>query len=352
MDAPSEKEIEQAKRDKLRREKPAVMEKILQIADREARGVATPIIDIAYSHACNLRCAHCLYSRITPKPRRLDPAKLRDLSDQAQALGLCQFCLSGGEPLIFPDLDDVVAALQPDKFHIAMSTNGHFMTPEKARHLKTIGIDKVKISLDDFNETRHDANRKQPGARRKAVDAMMNAKAAGLSVVVQTVVTRENCQSGQLYDMAEFAQQHGFTVDVLVARAAGEWEGRSDLLIDEDDARYLRQAHNRYPVLHRDTFPAYGMDKGCGCVKATLGVTPYGDVMPCVYIHISLGNIFEESLADIIARGQRLQPFRGHSRLCRSGEDRSFIEKYMTRFHGKPLPIPWAEAFGPEDLLP
>lgn len=346
-----EKELEQAKRAKLMREKPEVFKKVLQIEERYKKGIATPIIDIAYSYACHLKCQHCTASGFEMKELKLTPDELRKISDEAHALGLCQFCISGGEPLIFKDLDEVVSSLQPNKFHLAMSTNGHFMTPEMALHLKEIGLDKVKISLDDFDEKRHDDNRNSNGAYRKAIAAMFNAKGAGLSVVIQTVVTRQNCQTDRIIQMAKFAQEHGFTVDILIARATGAWEGRHEVLINEEDAAFLRKAHEQYPVLHRDTFPSYGMDKGCGCVDATLHITPYGDVLPCVYIHISIGNIFEESLSDIIKRGQSIRHFKEHNSLCLSGEDRGFINKYMAKFYGKPLPIHWSETFEEDDFV-
>jgi MoaA/NifB/PqqE/SkfB family radical SAM enzyme len=348
----TERDLELAKREKLMREKPLVFKKIRAIDKRFTLGIATPIIDIAYSYACNLQCQHCTASRFKKSgSRRLTPLDLRRISDEADALGLCQFCISGGEPLIFKDLDEVVKALQPDRFHLAVSTNGHFMTWEMAYHLKAIGVDKVKISLDDFDEREHDANRKDQGAYKKAIDAMHHAKEAGLSVVIQTVVTHQNCQTPRLRQMARFAQEHGFTVDVLIARATGSWEGRHEVLIDEADAEFLRKAHDEYPVLHRDTFPSYGMDKGCGCVDSTLHITQYGDVLPCVYIHIALGNIFEETLADVMKRGQGIRCFREHNRLCLSGEDRNFINKYMTKFYGKPLPIHWSEAFDDDDFV-
>lgn len=347
----TEKKLEKAKREKLMREKPLVFEKIMKIAERHKQGIATPIIDIAYDYICNLTCNHCTASRFEKKERKLTPADLRRISDEAHALGFCQFCISGGEPLIFKDLDAVISALQPDKFHLAMSTNGHFMSKKMARHLKEIGLDKVKISLDDFDEKLHNENRNSAGSYRKAIDALLNAKEAGLSVVIQTVVTRQNCQSDRLIQMAKFAQDNGFTVDVLIARATGAWEGKHEVLINEEDAEFLRKAHEQYPVLHRDTFPCYGMDKGCGAVDSTLHITQHGDVLPCVYIHIAIGNIFDESLADIIKRGLSIKHFREHNSLCLSGEDRHFINKYMIKFYGKPLPLHWSKAFGEEDFV-
>jgi len=346
-----EKTIEQEKRAKLKAEKPAVYKKIIQIKDRYEQGIPTPIFDIAYNYACNLKCAHCSASRFKSNGYSLDVKSLRNFSDQCDALGLCQFNLSGGEPLILKNIDEVLAALQPDKFHLSMSTNGYFLDADMAKRLKANGLDKVKISMDSFNEKEHDANRNSPGAYQKALAAMRNAQAAGISVVVQTVVTRQNCQSGQLEEMAKFATANGYSLDVMVARAIGAWEGRHDVLVNESDCQYMWDLHQKYPVLHRDTFPSYGMDKGCGCVNATLHLTQYGDVLPCVFIHISIGNIFEESLADIIKRGQSIRCFREHSKLCLSGEDRNFINKYMSKFYGKPLPVHWSEVFSEEDFI-
>jgi MoaA/NifB/PqqE/SkfB family radical SAM enzyme len=346
----TEKEIEQQKRAKLKKEKPEVFEKVIKIEERFKQGIPTPIIDIAYSYACNLKCQHCTASRFKKEGRKLTPADLLNISNQAHALGLCQFCISGGEPLIFKDIDEVIKALQPEKFHLTMSTNGHFMTLEKARHLKKLGLDKVKISLDDFNEKKHNSNRNNKGAYRKAIDAMMNAKEAGLSVVIQTVVTRQNCQTDRLIQMAEFAKENGFTIDVLIARCTGEWEGKHEMLINEDDSEYLRRAHDKYPVLHRDTFPSYGMDKGCGAVNACLHITQYGDALPCVYIHIGIGNIFEESLKVIMDRGMSIKHFSNYNPKCLSGEDRNFIENYMTKFYGKKLPVSYTEVFAKDDF--
>jgi len=344
----NEKEIEDTRRAKLRREKPAVYEKVINIAERHQQGIATPIIDIAYNYICNLKCRHCTASRFVKKERKLTPSDLKRLSDEAHELGLCQFCISGGEPLIFKDLDEIIAALQPDKFHLTMSTNGHFMTPEMALHLKSIGLDKVKISLDDFHNE-NDRSKKEE-AHQKAKQAMLNAKTAGLSVVVQTVITHQNCQSHQTVEYAKFAQENDFAFDVLIARATGAWEGNHAVLVTEEDADFLWKLHEQYPVLHRDTFPSYGMNKGCNSVKASLHLTQYGDILPCAWIHISIGNIFKENLSDIIKRGMSIKHFRNYNSKCLSGEDRNFIQNYMTKFYGKPIPIHWSKAFGDDDF--
>jgi MoaA/NifB/PqqE/SkfB family radical SAM enzyme len=345
------KQTELEKREALKRLKPLVYAKILQLENRFKAGIPTPSVDICYDRICNLRCKHCFVTRFTKKDRLLTPADLRNFSDQAHDLGLCQLVLSGGEPLVFKDLREVIAALQPDKFHLAMSTNGFFLTKEMARNLKSWGIDKVKISIDDFNAAEHDANRNRTGAYQKAMEALFNAKEAGLRVVMQTLLTHQNCCTERTVSLAKFAQENDFVADVMIAHAVGEWESQHDLLIDEQDAAFMRQVHEQYPALHRDTFATYGIDRGCGCVRSNLHLTQYGDILPCGFIHISLGSIFEEKLGDILKRGVSIKHFHNYNPLCLSGEDRNFIQKYMTKFYGKPLPVHWSEVFTEGDFI-
>ena len=344
-------QIENVKREKLKREKPLVFEKILKLKDKFARGESIAIIDIVYDYACNLRCEHCLNTKLEKKGRALTLDDLRGLSQQADALGLCQFNISGGEPLLFKEIDDIILALNPQKFHISMSTNGHFLSPERAKHLKAIGLDKVKISLDSIDEEIHNRNRRSKLAYRKAMDAIFAAKGAGLDVILQHVVTHQSAQSDNMIQIAQFAQENGFTLDMLVARALGEWEGKPEVLIDEQDACFLRDLHEKYPAARRDVFPSYGMERGCGAVNCTLHVTKYGDVLPCVYIQIAIGNLFEEPLARIIERGFSIKHFREFNPRCLSGEDQGFIDKYMSKLNGRPLPMHYSEAFGPEDMV-
>ena len=340
------KEIEYSKREKLKREKPLVFEKILKLEERFKAGLATPVVDIGYNLACNFKCKHCFISKFTRKARVLTPADLKKFSDEAHELGLCQLVLSGGEPLILKDLKDVIAALQPNKFHLSMSTNGYFLTKEMAAKLKSWGLDKVKISIDDFDEKLHDRNRDQEGAYTKAMDALFNARDAGLNVVIQTCISHQNCRTDRTAQMAKFAQEHDFVVDPI-----GEWEAKHEVLIDEEDAAYLREVNKQYPALHRDTFPTYGINRGCGCVNSNLHLTQCGEILPCGFLPISLGSIFEESLEEILKRGMSIKHFKEYNPLCISGEDRNFINKYLTKCYGKPLPVPWFEVFTEEDFV-
>lgn len=351
MDAKEyQRTTEHNKREQLRKIKPKVVAKFEQYDEKHARGEVTPIIEFTYDYRCNMHCPHCSNLSFAPKNRVLTPEIIGKVADEADSLGLAQMGISGGEPLLFPDLEDVIKAIDPTRFHLFISTNGTLLTLEKAQWLKSIGLDKVKISLDGVDEEKTYFHAK--GQTTSALQALKNAQEAGLHPVAQTVITHQNCRTPDTEKMAAYCQEHGYQVDIMLGKAIGRWEGHEEILVDGEDLKYLWELHQKYPVMHLDTYPTYGEKQGtCGAVKKILEVTRYGDVMPCVFMHIALGNVFDDSLAEIIRRGLSIKHFANSSPVCLSGVNRQFIKKYMSKFYGKPLPVDYREIFTEEDFV-
>lgn len=114
---------------------------------------------------------------------------------------------------------------------------------------------------------------------------------------------------------------------------------------------YIRKLEKQCDVFTHLT-PSYNMDLGCIAVKRMVSITKYGDVMPCPYMHVSLGNFFKEPLRDIIERGLNIKYFGQYYDSCYMAEDRNFIDKYIVKkVYGKLLPVPCAEVFTKEDEI-
>ena len=90
---------------------------------------------------------------------------------------------------------------------------------------------------------------------------------------------------------------------------------------------------------------------GCTTVNR-LYITPIGDVLVCPYVHIKIGNIFEKSLKEIVDHGFSIKYFKNHSNLCLAGEDKDFINKFMTK-RGQTIfkPALARDIFSPEDFV-
>jgi MoaA/NifB/PqqE/SkfB family radical SAM enzyme len=152
--------------------------------------------------------------------------------------------------------------------------------------------------------------------------------------------------------MALFMNGKGVGVFITYAKPVGWWEGNFDVLVNRDDMDYMREElEKKYNVFTHLT-PVYGLNLGGIAVKGMVSITKYGDVMPCPYIHVSLGNFFEEPLKDIIERGMKIKYFGKYVDTCLIAEDRKFINDYVVKkIYGKPLPVPYYEVFTSEDFI-
>jgi MoaA/NifB/PqqE/SkfB family radical SAM enzyme len=341
---------EQKRRDILKVQKPRVYEKVTKFKDKIENGESIAIIQLQYNYMCNMRCEHCAIERMPPKlpKRRLTPDDVSVLARQADEMGLARFVLTGGEPLTFPDLDELVTAIDPGRFYINCDSNG-WLLEEKAAHLKEIGIDRIQLSIDSLNPDEHDAFRRKPGSFARALKGMEECLRVGLPLYIQTVVTKERLYSEEFINFLKFFNEKGLNVFVSYAKPVGAWEGHFDNLINRDDMAYMRELEKKHQVCTHLT-PGYGLDMGCIAVKGMISVTEYGDVLPCPYIHTSIGNIFEDSLADIIKRGLDICHFGEYRDTCLIAEDIGFIKKYVAeRIYNRPIPVPCAEVFAIED---
>ncbi len=345
------KPTEVAKRNKLKNEKPYVYEKIMKFDEKIRRGESIAIIQFQYNYACNFRCVHCSIKRFQGKKnaRSFTIDDVKNLSRQADELGLARFTISGGEPLVFKDFDALVAALDPQKFYINCDTNGWLLDEKRAKHLKSIGVDRIQLSLDSFNAKEHDAFRRTKGAYARAMRAVDSARNAGLDIFIQTVVTKQRLHSDEFIKFLEYFNNKGIGVFVSYAKPVGSWEGNFDVMVNKKDMKYMEKLEKKHNVFTHLT-PAYGLNMGCIAVKGMFSITQYGDVQPCPYIHISIGNVFKESLKDIIKRGLNIKYFGEHVDTCTISEDRDFIKNIIAKkVYGQPVPVPYYKVFTEKD---
>lgn len=342
---------ERKNREKLKEKKPYIYEKVIKFAEKIKRRESVAIIQFQYNYICNFSCAHCCTSNMHDKSKRhFQLEDVRDLSRQADEIGLAHFTISGGEPLLFKDLDELVEAIDPNKFFVAIDSNGWLLDKEKAKHLKRIGIEKVHLSLDSISAAQHDAFRRKKGSYRRVLKAIQASKDAGLSVLLNTVVTKQRAYSQEFIDFLEFTKKLEVGVVMMLAKPAGSWEGNKDVLLNPEDLAHLRTLEKQYNTFTH-LVPAYGLDLGCIAVKRMISITRYGDVMPCPWIHISIGNIFNEPLKTILERGMNIKFFGKRMDTCLGSVNGLFMQEYLEKMAGKSTPVPYRDVFTKDDLI-
>lgn len=353
---------EAAKRHDLASRKPHVAAKLARITQMEERGEISPIIRLEKSYLCNFQCTHCSAEyymdrhlkkvfHIKDERQKIDLDDIRRLSREADELGLARFVITGGEPLVMKDFDAVVEAIDPDKHYVITDTNGWFLDSARAKHIKSIGVEKVQLSLDSMVPEEHDAFRNKPGSYKRVMRAIDASLGAGLNLLLSTVLVKGRGRSPEFLAMCEFAKSKGVGLYVSYAKPTGSCTDHPEFVIDKDDADAVRELEKEYPVFTHMT-PSYGSFKGCITVKGIITVTSTAEVTPCPYIDFSLGNLRQTPLKEVLARGMR-NPWLGpHRPDCLIGEDPQFIKIHTERTQGvKHLPLPWGQGFSDHDSL-
>ena len=225
---------------------------------------------------------------------------------------------------MYPDFDDIVKAIDPQKFYITTDTNGWYMDEMEADRIKSIGVDKVQLSIDSLEYGKHDQFRQKVGAFKRAMEAVEHVRNAGLSLIIQTVVDKKRVHHAELEDFLQTFKKMGVPVVMMFAKPVGAWKGRADVLLDQSDADHIATLCDAYGAVTHLT-PSYEYRGGCIAMKRMINITKYGDVNPCpVMQEFSIGNIFKEPLADIVSRGDKR--FEGHIPTCLMATDRDFID--------------------------
>lgn len=358
-------DFEHAKRNDLASRKPYVASKLAANKLRQEQGFPTPVIRLAANMLCNFQCNHCCAEhymdrhllKLTGKKEerhQLDLNDIRELSRQADEFGLSRFVLTGGEPLLMrnPSFDEIVEAIDPEKHYIITDTNGWFMDLEKAKHIKSIGVEKVQLSLDSSIETEHDAFRNKKGSFKRVMRAVDACLEAGLNLILSTCLVRDRVKTDEFLELCEFSQEKGIGLYVTYAKPVGSAKDHLEWVILKEDADYLRELEKKYNVFTHMT-PSYGMHQGCITVKGIVTVSSTGEIVPCPYMDMSIGNYLKEPLKDILMKGMKNKWLGPHRPDCLIGEDFEFI-----KFHNdsvgdrKLLPVPYGEGFSDRDLLP
>ncbi len=307
-------------------------------------------VDFAINQACNLRCEHC-FAKALQSPDR--PTMTVDdyarVARECMAMGTVNFSFQGGEPLLSPELPDIIRACRPERNVISVTTNGTLLSPEKVRQLRSWGVDILTVSLDSAIAAEHDAFRGLPGALEKTLAGIDRALAAGLRVTIGTVVTHDSLVSEGFRGLVDYASRKKTLLYCILPVPAGNWKANTDILMTREDLSRIEALTSKNPFVRTDLQANFG-PRGCGAAKEILYLTTHGDVLPCPFMHIGFGNALREPMAVIRDRMLQNRYLKTYWPECLVATDRGFIDRHLSRTFDAPcLPMPAEDAFSQED---
>ncbi|MBU0769420.1 MAG: radical SAM protein, partial [Proteobacteria bacterium] len=212
--------------------------------------------------------------------------------------------------------------------------------------LKRWGVDILTISLDSAYADEHDHFRGVSGTFEKTVAGIKLALKGGLRVTLGAVVTHQTLRKPGMLALMRMAKNMKVLLYFIFPVPAGRWVDNQSIFLTSEDLAYIDTLTRRSPYLRTD-FQANWGALGCGAVKEILYLTPYGDVLPCPFVHISLGNIKNEPLATIRRRALINPYFSQYHPDCLASTDKYFIQRYLSQtFSAGKLPLSYHHVFG------
>lgn len=188
-----------------------------------------PVVIWNLVRRCNLTCKHCYsMSADTDFKGELSTDEVFSVMDDLKRVGVPVLILSGGEPLMRPDILRVATRAKVMGFYVGLSTNGTLITRETVHHLETVGFDYVGISLDGLRDT-HDRFRRKVGAFDAALNGARLCRDHGIKVGLRFCPTQDTAADlPGLLDLADAEDIDKLYVTHLNYAGRGNHNRRSD----------------------------------------------------------------------------------------------------------------------------
>lgn len=305
-----------------------------------ALGVHTMIISWNTTKACNLKCEHCYRDAGGKDPDELSPDEGKRLLEEIAKAGFRIVILSGGEPLMRKDIFDLIAYTRELAMRPVLGTNGTLFTPQIVDRLKASGLARAGISLDSIDLRVHDEFRQQPGAWEKTIRAMKLCKAQDLPFQVHTTVTKRNFKEiTRITDLVTQLGAAAHHIFFLVPTGRGK-DIANVFLCAEDIQEVLEKVLTKQkesqielkPVCAPQFIPMskkMGLEsrfqRGCLAGTGYCCILPNGDVHPCPYLPLRVGNVREEKFSRLWDESVIFKTLRSleYSGLCGSCANKS-----------------------------
>jgi heme b synthase len=309
---------------------------------------APRVIACELTRRCNLACIHCRATASNVAPEgELSLDEYKKLFDNIASFAKPIIILTGGEPMLRPDLFEIAAHVTGLGLRAAFSTNGTLVTGDTARRLVAAGVNTASISIDGSTPAIHDDFRQQPGAFDASFRGMEILQKNGIKVQINTSLTQRNMHDlDNIFRLVKSKNAHAWHVFMLVPTGRGGEHADRELITSADYERILNYIYEKnrdedmeikptcapqyYRILRQrakaegipvdvEHFGLNARTRGCLAGMGFGFISYQGDVFPCGYFPVKAGNVRDQSFREIWERSPlftELRDFKGYKDAC------------------------------------
>ena len=271
---------------------------------------------------CNLNCDHCYLDadfRGGFRTDELNTDQCKRVIDQIAEVNPNAFLiLTGGEPLLRPDIYELIRYAADKKFMVVLGTNGTLINKANAEKIKEAGAHGVGISIDSMDAVKHNQFRGVSGAWEHSMEAFNVLSEVGVDFLIQMSVSDMNYK--EIPDVVAFTEKIGaiaFNLYFLVCTGRGQ--GNTDISNEayEEALKMLYEQQMKYKgrlminskcapqykrvVYENDPDSVYTRTYSGGCPAGThySRISPEGNMTPCPFIEESIGSLKTSSFKEL-----------------------------------------------------
>ena len=290
--------------------------------------------EMEFSIKCNLRCPYCYNHNGDPDLEgELNQDQLRDVILQIKGMGAKKIILLGGEPMVYPNVMEMVKFIRDEGLGLDIFTNGYMMTKEIAKIFYDSGVN-VVLKMNTFNENVQDMLAGKKGASKMIWDAFHNLKSAGYPskdpfLAVSTIICRQNIE--EVITMWRWLREHNIVpyFEMITPQGSAtenEWLDVDTYKLKEVFEEIAEIDRKDYGYVWEAQPPLIG-DK---CLRHQFSclINSKGSVFPCVGVTIPVGNIKDQKLETILRESEVMQDLKnfrntikGPCSTCESAEE-------------------------------
>lgn len=277
---------------------------------RDAYGRTIKSLRMSITDRCNLNCIYCHNEGSTGSTGEMSVETISNIVHVAAGFGVNRLKLSGGEPLLRNDLEEILVSLPPLK-DVSMTTNG-VLLKERAQSLKTAGLNRVNISVDSLNEGNYRHITKcKAGIFQKVMDGIHAAVDAGLTPVKLNMVLLKDVNEYEVEKMLSFTREfHGDVILQLIQLMDFRDVACYHVDVDEIERELelkagcvqVRELHRRkkYLIDGAEVEFVRPVDNTEFCANCNrLRVTADGKLRPCLLVNDNLVDVSHASVEEM-----------------------------------------------------
>ncbi len=254
------------------------------------------------TYRCNERCSHCYVEKFWDDPSKILSKKdwIKILYELREA-GTLYLILMGGEPTLSPYFFDIIKKGTELGFHVSIISNGlKINSYEYAKKMKNVGLKLVTFSLYSLDESIHDKITRVPGSHKKLLNSIDFCKSLNIDVSINSLLTEANAIG--LFDLYNWASDNGFELKIdpnITPKLNGDMSPTLYRASKETLLWFFRERSRRW----ENSIPSPSLettnDYICNAAKGKCAVNPYGDLLPCIEIRQSMGNLIQKHFHEI-----------------------------------------------------